>query len=88
MAEYSDYGNDFLVENKAELLKYIKINDHAIKLKKDKQLFFGSIKNLELVELGTLKTYIKINLTNNFIQSFKFSVKVFNFFDWKLNNSC
>ena len=36
MAEYSNYNNVFLAEYIAKLLKYIKINNYAIKLKKDK----------------------------------------------------
>ena len=42
-AEYSDYSNFFLVENITELPKHIKINYHAIELKKSKQPPFGPI---------------------------------------------
>ena len=55
------------MENRTKLLKYIRINDHIIKLEKSKQLLFNSIYNLKLVKLETLKTYIEINLANNFI---------------------
>ena len=62
LAKYSNYKNVFSVKNIAKLLKYNKINNYAINLKKGKQLFFGPIYSLELVKLETLKTYIKINL--------------------------
>ena len=40
-AEYFDYSNIFLAENTAELPENTKINEHAIKLKKGKQLLLG-----------------------------------------------
>ena len=43
MAKYFNYSNVFLMENLVELLEYTKINNYAIKLKKDKQLSFRSI---------------------------------------------
>ena len=43
------------------------MNDHAIKLKEDKQPLFSPIYSLKPVELETLKIYIKINLANDFI---------------------
>ena len=61
-AEYSNYSNVFSAENIVKLPKNIKMNKHAIKLEDSKQLPFGSIYSLGLVELKTLKTYIKINL--------------------------
>ena len=70
-AEYSDYSNIFLAENAVELLENTEINEHAIKLEEGKQPPFGLIYSLEPVELETLKTYIKINLVNGFIRSFK-----------------
>ena len=67
LAEYFNYSNVFSVEDIIELLENTKINKHTIKLKKDKQSSFRSIYSLELVELETLKTYIKTNLANSFI---------------------
>ena len=64
-----------------KLPKYTKINDHVIKLEENKQLFFKSIYNLGLVKLEILKTYIKINLFNCFIQTFKSFIKIFIFFN-------
>ena len=52
-------------------LENTKINKHAIKLEKSKQPLFGPIYSLELIELETLKTYIKTNLVNDFIWFFK-----------------
>ena len=59
-----------------ELPKYTRVNDHTIKLEEDKQSSFGSIYNLGLVELKTLKIYIKTNLANGFIQLSKSPVGV------------
>ena len=69
---YSNYNNIFLVKNAVKFLKYTKIIDYTIKLEKNKQLLFRSIYNLGLIELKTLKIYIKIHLVNNFIYSYKF----------------
>ena len=71
LAKYSDYSNVFLVENVAKLLENTRINEHAIKLKRDKQLLFSPIYNLKLVKLKILKTYIKTNLANGFIWFFR-----------------
>ena len=51
------------------------MNDHAIKLEEGKQPLFSPIYSLELVELETLKTYIKTNLANGFIRPFKSPAK-------------
>ena len=87
LAEYSDINDIFLVENAAELPENTGINEHTIKLKKDKQSLFGPIYSLKLVELKILKTYIKTNLANNFIKLFKSSAKIPILFDRKLNGS-
>ena len=50
-----------------ELPENIRINEHAIELEESKQSIFGPIYSLGPVELETLKTYIKINLANDFI---------------------
>ena len=46
-------------------------SDFAIKLKKDKQLFYSLIYILKLIKIEILKAYIKINLANDFIWPFK-----------------
>ena len=71
LAEYSDYSDVFLAENAAKLPDNIGINEHAIKLEEGKQPPFNLIYSLESVKLETLKTYIKTNLANSFIQLFK-----------------
>lgn len=38
-----------------------------MELKKDRKPLFGLIDSLRLVELETIKTYIKTNLVNSFI---------------------
>ena len=63
------------------------MNEHAIKLEENKQLPFRPIYSLGLVELETLKTYIKTNLANGFIQSFKSPNRAFILFDRKLDRS-
>ena len=68
LTEYSNCSNIFSVEYAVELPENTKMNKYAIKLEEGKQLFFGPIYSLGPVELETLKTYIKINLANGFIQ--------------------
>ena len=86
-AEYSNYSNVFSVENAAELLENIEVNEHATKLEEGQQPPFGSIYSLSLVELETLKTYIKINLANGFIRPFKSPIGASIFFDQKPNGT-
>ena len=85
--EYFDYSNIFSAENTAEIPDNTKMNEHAIKLEKDKQPSFGPIYSLEPVELETLKTYIKTNLANGFIRPSKSRVKALIFFDRKPDGS-
>ena len=86
-AEYSDYSDVFSAENAAELPENTGMNEHAIKLEEGKQPLFGPIYSLGLVELETLKTYIKTNLANGFIQPFKSPAGVSILFDRKLDRS-
>ena len=71
LAEYSDYSNVFSAKYIVKLPENTGINEHAIKLKEGKQSPFGPIYRLGPIELEILKTYIKINLANGFIQSSK-----------------
>ena len=66
-ADYFDYSDVFSAENAAKLPENTGMNEHAIELEKGKKPPFGSIYSLGPVELETLKTYIKTNLTNGFI---------------------
>lgn len=74
--KYFNYSNVFSAENIAKLPKNFGINDHAIKLKKNKQPYFGLIYSLEPIELKMLITYIKTNLANSFIRFSKSSARV------------
>ena len=86
-ADYSNYNNIFSIKNIIELLKNIRINEHTIKLKEGKQSSFRSLYSLRSIKLETLKTYIKTNLTNNFIRLFKFFTRALILFDKKPNRS-
>ena len=81
LAEYFDHNKIFSAKNAVELLEHTRINDYAIKLEENKQSLSSPIYSLGLVELKILKTYIKINLANNFIWLFKSLVKVAILFD-------
>lgn len=87
LKEYLDYTNAFLKKSVAELPERFDINKHAINLEPGKQLPYGLIYNLGLVELKSLKTYIKTYLTNGFIYPSKFLVKVPILFVQKPNGS-
>ena len=87
LAKYSNYSNIFLAKYAAKLPENTGINEHAIELEEDKQSSFGSIYSLGPVELETLKTYIKTNLANGFIQPSKSPIEAFILFDKKLDRS-
>ena len=81
LSKYFNYSNIFLRKNVAKFSKYTRINNYIIKLEKDKQLLFGLIYNLKLIEFKILKIYIKTNLANNFIKPFKSLIEIFILFD-------
>ena len=66
-AQYSDFADVFSEKFAVVLPKHPKIKTYAIELKEDKQPPYGSIYNLGLVELETLKIYIETKLVNDFI---------------------
>lgn len=68
LIKYADFTVIFSKESVKILSESISINDYTIKLL-DSKLLYGSIYNLSLVELKTLKIYIENNLANDFIQS-------------------
>ena len=70
-----------------KLFENREINKHAIKLIDGKQHFYKPIYILSLIELETLKIYIKTYLKTGFIQPSKFSVGAFIFFDKKFDSS-
>ena len=81
--EYSNYSDIFSAKYIVELPENTRINKHAIKLEEGKQPSFVSIYSLKQVELEILKTYIKTNLANGFIQLFKSLAWAFILFDRK-----
>ena len=69
--EYLDFADVFSKKSANVLSERTGANEHAIKLEEGKQPSYGLIYSLRLVELETLKTYIKTNLANSFIQASK-----------------
>ena len=86
-AEYLDFADVFSPDLASKLSKYTGINNHAIELVNSQQPSYGPIYSLELVELETLKAYIKTNLANGFIRLFKLPVSAPILFDRKAENS-
>ena len=86
-AKYSDFADVFSPDLAFELLKYTRINNHAIKLVNSQQLLYEPIYSLGPVELKALKAYIKTNLANGFIRLSKFSASILILFDRKSNGS-
>ena len=68
---YLDFADIFLEKSVNVLPERTGANKYAIKLEEGKQLPYGPIYSLVPVELKTLKTYIKTNLSNSFIQASK-----------------
>ena len=75
------------MEYAVELPENIRIKEHIIKLEEDKQPRFRPIYSLRLVELETLKAYIKTNLVNGFIRPSKSPTEAPIIFDRKLDES-
>lgn len=67
--------------------KNIVINKHTIKLVEGKQLPYGPIYAVSLIELEILKAYIKTHLINRFIRLSRALVGVPKLFDEKLDDS-
>ena len=64
---YLDFSDVFSKKKASILLEITELNQHAIELQKSQQPLYRPIYNLGPVELETLKTYIKTNVTNGFI---------------------
>lgn len=71
LPEYSNVADVFFLELFERLPEHTEINYHAINLNGGKQQLYRLIYSLKLVELEALKTYIEINLVNNFIRPSK-----------------
>ena len=67
MAEYSDFEDIFTKNSATMLSEHTEINTHAIEVEEGKQTSYEPIYSLGPMKLEILKTYIKINLANNFI---------------------
>lgn len=65
------------------MLKITDMNKHAIHLIKEKQLLYGLIYTLSLVEVETLKAFIETHLKIRYFQLFKSPIGAFIFFDKK-----
>ena len=71
LSEYLDFFDIFSKKKALILPEVPEMNQHAIKLQESQQPPYKSIYSLGLVELKTLKTYIKTNLANGFIRPSK-----------------
>ncbi len=87
LSKYANFIDIFISKLAIELPKYMSINGYAIQLVDDWQSLYGLIYSLGLVELETLKAYIKNNLANSFIRSFKSPTKASILFDKKFSRS-
>lgn len=86
-AIYSDYAEVFSSDLVMELLKNTGINENAIKLIDGKQLLYMFIYALSLIELKSLKTYIKTKLKTRFIWPFKSPIGTPILFDKKFDGN-
>ena len=86
-AEYSDFADVFSPDLATELPEHTEIKDHVIDLEEGKQPPYGPIYSLGLMELETLKTYIKTNLANGFIRHSKSPASAPILFDKKPDGS-
>ncbi len=86
-AEYSDNADVFSSDLAMELSENTGLNEHAIELVEGKPPPYGPIYALSLVELETLKIYIKTHLKTGFIQPFKSPASAPIFFNKKPNGS-
>lgn len=66
-AEYFDYADIFSLDLTIKMPDNTGINKNAIKLVKGKWLLYGFIYTFNLIELKTLKAYIKTPLQIEFI---------------------
>lgn len=84
--EYAHFADIILPKFAAELPDH-GIHNHAMELMNDQQPPYSPIYSLGLVEIETLKTYIKNNLINSFIRPSKSPIEVLIFFDKKPNGN-
>lgn len=82
-----NYINFFFLDLVIELLENISINKYVIELKNGKQLPYGPIYAFNLIELETLKTYIKTHQKTRFIEYSKFLTNALILFNKKFNSN-
>ena len=87
LSKYANFADVFPPKLVIKLFEYMEINDYAIELVHDWQPLYGLIYNLGPIELEILKAYIKNNLANGFIRSFRSPIEALIFFDKKLDSS-
>ena len=79
--KYAKFADVFFLDLAFKLFEYIWINNYNIELVDSQQSLYKPIYNLRLVELETLKVYIKTNLANKFIRLSKSFMGTSIFFD-------
>ena len=87
LSRYTNFTNIFSSKFAIKFFKYTKINNYTIELIDDQQSFYCLIYSLGSVNLEIFKIYIKNNLVNSFIRSFKSPTKAPIFFKKKLYKS-
>ena len=85
--KYADFVDVFSSDLTSKLFEYIGINDHVIKLVDSQQPPYRLIYDLGPVELETLKTYIKTNLSIGFIRLSTSPANTYILFDHKSDGS-
>ena len=85
--KYTDYADVFFFNLAIELPQNTSINKHVIELQDGKQPPYRPFYSLGLVELDTLKIYIKTHLKTGLIWLFKSFASVFILLDKKLNGN-
>ena len=86
-SKYADFAKILLSKLAVELSEYTKVDNPVNELVDDWQFLYSLIYSLKPMDLENLKTYIKNNLTNDFIRPSKSSVKIIIFFNKKSDGS-
>ena len=87
MSEYYNRYTDVFLKNLINQLLENKSHNYLINLEPDTTILYKSLYNLSETELITLQDYIDTNLLNNFIKSFKSSVRALILFIKKKDNT-
>ena len=85
--KYFNFANIFSLDLVSKLPEHTGITDYAIELVIDQQLPYKPIYSLGLVELETMKVFIKTNLANRFIKLSKLPIGTPVWFDQKSDGS-